>query len=142
MEFSCITIIFSFPDVPGPPDAPTVSDIDSTLMTVTWTTPSVDGGSPITGYILERKEKTATRWIKVTKEPVTEMTLIVKDLVESNEYEYHVAAVNKAGTGPFSKPSEPTKAKPPYGNLIHLKKILLKVFFIKIGSLERSTNYP
>ena len=103
--------------MPGPPEVPTVSDIDSTHMTATWTTPSIDGGSPVTGYILERKEKTATRWIRVTKEPITEMTLVVKDLVEGNDYVFHVAAVNKAGTGPFSEPSEPQKAKPPYGIL-------------------------
>ncbi|XP_038047566.1 titin-like, partial [Patiria miniata] len=101
-------------DVPGPPDIPTVSDIDSTKMTVTWTVPSTDGGSPVTGYIPERKDKTSTRWMRVTKEPITETTLIVKDLIEGKEYEFHVAAVNKAGTGPFSEPSQPQKAKPPY----------------------------
>ena len=86
-------------------------------MTVTWEAPSTDGGSPITGYILERKERTATRWTRVTKETVTETTLTVKDLNEGKEYEFHVAAVNKAGMGPFSKPSELQKAKPPYGKI-------------------------
>ena len=104
-----------FLDVPGPPERPSTSDIDSTRITVTWSPPSVDGGSPVTGYILERKEKTSTRWTKVNKEPVSETTLKVKDLIEGNEYEFHVAAVNKAGTGPFSEPSEPRITKPPYG---------------------------
>lgn len=86
-------------------------------MTVTWTQPSDDGGSPVTGYILERKEKTTTRWTKVTKQPISETTMTVKDLVEGKDYEFHVAAVNKAGTGPFSEPSEPQKAKRPYGKV-------------------------
>ena len=107
--------IFTLADVPGPPEKPATSDIDSTKITVTWSPPSVDGGSPVTGYTLERKEKTSTRWTKVTKETITETTLIVKDLIEGKEYEFRVAAVNKAGTGPFSEPSEPRITKPPYG---------------------------
>ena len=46
---------------------------------------------------------------------VTETTLTVRDLIEGKEYEFRVAAVNKAGTGPFSEPSEPRITKPPYG---------------------------
>ena len=114
-----------FADVPGAPEKPTVSDIDSSKMTVTWTEPSDDGGSPVTGYILERKEKTATRWTKVTKQPISETTLIARDLVEGKEYEFHVAAVNKAGTGPFSEPSELAKAKRPYGKFLFQSSTLV-----------------
>ena len=74
-----------------------------------------DGGSPVTGYIIESKETTSTKWTKSHRDSVTEPTLTVKNLIEGKEYVFHVAAVNKAGTGPFSEPSEPRITKPPYG---------------------------
>ncbi len=86
-------------------------------MVITWKPPRFDGGSPITNYIVERKERTATKWMKAHKGelPSTDLTLKVEGLIEGKEYEFHVAAVNKAGQGPFSEPSEPKLAKPPYG---------------------------
>ena len=84
-------------------------------MTVTWTPPKSDGGSPITGYYVERKESTSTRWVKVNKQSVTETTLKVESLTEKSEYQFRVAAENKAGVGPASEPSDMYLAKPPYG---------------------------
>ena len=91
--------------------------VDSKQITITWSPPESDGGSPITGYIIEKKETTSTRWTKAVRDSVTETTLTMKDLIEGKEYEFHVAAINKAGTGPFSEPSEPRITKPPYGKL-------------------------
>ena len=84
-------------------------------MTVSWTPPKSDGGSPITGYILERKEVSAKRWSKVTREPILDTKFKVKELIQDEKYEFRVAAVNNAGQGPFSEPSKPVTAKPPYG---------------------------
>ena len=102
-------------DPPGAPKMPKVSDVDATEMTVTWSPPESDGGSPVTGYIIEKKVKTATRWSKVNKEPVPETTLRVQELIQGEKYMFRVAAVNNAGQGPFSEMSKPVVAKPPYG---------------------------
>ena len=102
-------------DVPEAPDKPQVTAVDITQITITWSPPDSDGGSPIKGYIIEKKETSSTRWTKATKDSVFETTLTVRDLIEGKEYEFHVAAFNKAGTGPFSEPSEPRITKPPYG---------------------------
>ena len=93
-----------------------MTEVDATHMVITWTKPASDGGSPITHYIVERKEATSTRWMKAHKGDIlpADLTLKVEGLIEGNEYEFHVAAVNKAGPGPFSKPSSPELAKPPY----------------------------
>ncbi|XP_072180965.1 twitchin-like [Diadema setosum] len=101
-------------DVPHAPGRPETSDVDQTEMTVTWTPPDFNGGSEITGYIIEKKEADKTRWVKVTKEPVTDLTYHVKDLIEGLVYEFRVFAINKAGTSKPSEPSTPTKAKAPY----------------------------
>ena len=84
---------------PGAPDAPEVSDIDRTSATVTWTVPSSDGGSTITGYTIERREKGRDRWTRVNKSLVKETTLKVNDLTEKNQYEFRVIAENKVGPG-------------------------------------------
>ncbi|NXB26222.1 TITIN protein, partial [Rhagologus leucostigma] len=56
--------------VPGPCDKPTVSSITRDSMTVNWEEPEHDGGSPITGYWLERKETTGKRWTRVNRDPI------------------------------------------------------------------------
>ena len=112
-EFEFV-LLFSL-DVPEAPGKPEVTAVDRKEITITWSPPESDGGSPVTGYIVEKKETTSTRWTKAVRDSVTETTLTVRDLIEGKEYVFHVAAVNKAGTGPFSEPSESRITKPPYG---------------------------
>lgn len=102
-------------DPPGPPEAPTVSEIMSTSCLVQWQPPTSDGGSPVTGYQLERRLTSSPRWLRLTKEPITELQLKVTDLIGGNDYEFQVCAVNKVGEGPFSQPCPPFTAKDPYG---------------------------
>ena len=64
---------------------------------------------------MERKEKTSSRWVRVTKETITETTLTVTGLTEGTEYQFRVYAENKAGPGPASEPSDLQKAKLPFG---------------------------
>lgn len=105
----------TFTDVPGAPGKPKTSDVDATKMTVTWTAPESDGGAPITGYYVERKEATSSRWTRITKESLLDITLRAKDLMEKSKYEFRVLAENKAGVGPPSEPSDLTMAKLPFG---------------------------
>lgn len=84
-------------------------------MVVVWEKPGVDGGSAITGYYLERRDKKSLRWIKVFKDPISDVTQLVHHLTEGKEYQYRVCAINKAGEGPFSNVSDYYQAADPVG---------------------------
>uniref|UniRef100_A0A8C0VNL1 Protein kinase domain-containing protein n=1 Tax=Cyanistes caeruleus TaxID=156563 RepID=A0A8C0VNL1_CYACU len=82
-------------------------------MTLTWYPPEDDGDSQITGYIVERKEVRADRWIRVNKVPVTMTRYRSTGLVEGLEYEHRVTAINARGTGKPSRPSKSAVARDP-----------------------------
>ena len=108
--------MFSVSDPPGPPEAPEIAEFSSTHVTVTWQPPENDGGSPVTGYHIERRVTNSQRWVKVNKDAaVTELTFTDKEVIEDNEYEYRIMAENKVGVGPPSSPSQPVTAKDPFG---------------------------
>lgn len=120
VETKSITAKYGF-DKPGAPNAPTITDIFKTSAVVNWQVPANDGGAPVLGYHIERRLTSSTRWTKINDKMVTELTLKDDDVKEGMEYEYRVAAENKAGVGPFSEPSKPFTAKDPWGKYyVHL----------------------
>jgi titin len=82
---------------------------------VSWKPPASDGGSPVTGYRLEQKLITEARWTPVTPEQVTDTEYKVDKLKTGNEYQFRVAAVNLAGAGKWSQPSDEVLCKAPVG---------------------------
>lgn len=46
-----------FIDEPSKPGTPIIKDYDKNFVELEWEKPESDGGSPITGYIIEKKEK-------------------------------------------------------------------------------------
>ncbi|CAF3925824.1 unnamed protein product, partial [Rotaria sp. Silwood1] len=77
---------------PSTPEAPTVDEIFATTCRIQWTPPSSDGGTPLTGYIVERRLQGASRWSKVTKLIIPADTTQIKaeELIEGSEYEFRV----------------------------------------------------
>lgn len=99
---------------PGPPDAPVVSNIKATSVDLSWSPPKSDGGATIQCYTVEYKAVTQHRWIKSADE-VTDTNHRVSGIVEGYDYEFRVAATNKAGTGAFSEPSKSVLVKEKIG---------------------------
>jgi len=58
--------------VPGPPLDVEVSEV------VAWKAPESDGGSAITGYIIERSLAASARWLRVNKQPVCNTLWFIK----------------------------------------------------------------
>ncbi len=102
-------------DPPGPPKTPEITEACKAYIAFTWEAPDTDGGSPITGYYVERRATSSQRWVRITKEAVTELAYSDKEVMEDTEYEYRVMAENKVGVGPPSEPSKPATAKDPWG---------------------------
>lgn len=92
-------------DVPGSPGAPEVKDKTKSSITLGWSPPDKDGGSPIKGYIIELHEEGSPDWKRVNPadklHPSTEIT--VPDLKEGKKCKFRIYAVNAAGQ------SEPAK---------------------------------
>lgn len=86
---------------PSQPGKPQPQDISDDAVTLGWTMPLTDGGSQITGYIIERRHK-GGKWIRVNKTPCKDLRYRVLGLFESSEYEFRVFAENSAG---YSGPS-------------------------------------
>ncbi|KAL3252348.1 hypothetical protein MRX96_017667 [Rhipicephalus microplus] len=92
-------------DEPGSPGKPEIEDYDKDFVKLKWTPPENDGGSPITGYVIEKKDKYNPDWTPVMEVPADETKAKVGDLIEGTPYEFRVRAVNKGGPG---VPSEST----------------------------------
>lgn len=107
--------------IPGPPGRPVVFDVSRDGMTVAWEPPDEDGGLEVAGYIIERKEVRADRWIRANKNPVTMTRYRSTGLIEGLEYEHRVTAINARGVGKPSLLSKPAVATDPVGKCIYFK---------------------
>ena len=99
--------------VPGKTSRPQVSTVMKDSAVITWTRPADDGGSEVTGYHIDKKERNSLRWIRAVRRPVTGLHYKVAGLNEGSEYEFRVAAENAAGIGAMSEPSTAVLCKEP-----------------------------
>ena len=83
-----------------------MSDIKATQVKVSWSQPVDDGGTPITGYLIECKIVTSTEWILVNASKSTDTTKVVNGLEENSEYIFRVYAENEVGLSDASLPSD------------------------------------
>lgn len=82
-------------------------DVTANSARITWSASTNDGGKPIKGYIVEGRTAYNPRWMKLTRAPVRELEYTCYDLLEGDEFEFRVVAVNEVGP---SKPSESTRS--------------------------------
>ena len=93
-------------DPPSAPMMPEIGNITPSSVDVTWKAPSSDGGSQITGYVVEKREGPFARWTVAKQANHMENWCVISNLVENQEYEFRVIAENKSGLG---KPSPPVE---------------------------------
>jgi len=56
-------------------------DSDKDFIKLKWKAPISNGGSPIIGYDVERRERMTGRWVKVNRDPVRVRTSTFVNLV-------------------------------------------------------------
>ncbi|XP_076471204.1 twitchin-like [Babylonia areolata] len=100
-------------DAPQAPSTPKLAATTEDSITLTWDAPRKDGGSPIKGYVLEKREKGDKKWTKANVQDILDTEFTVKNLKMDKGYEFRVAAVNKAGVGEFSDETGTLKPAPP-----------------------------
>lgn len=86
---------------PAPPKRLDIVDTTRSSVVLAWLKPDHDGGSRITGYLLEMKQKGTDVWREAGQ--TKQLTFTVEGLTENNEYEFRVRAKNDAG---YSQPRE------------------------------------
>lgn len=106
------------PDVPGQPGRPTCKDSDKDFIKIQWSAPRSTGGSPITGYDVERCGIHSGRWKKINRGPVKGTEFVDDTVSEGEQYQYRIVANNKMGASNPSEPSQAIAAKPMRGECL------------------------
>lgn len=112
---TCMDLICLDTDPPSPPSAPKTENITKESCDLSWREPEQNGGTPITGYYIERCTTQSNRWIRITRNLVEGLTYQATELVEGTEYCFRVVAVNKVGESEPGPQSQPVLAKDPWG---------------------------
>ncbi|KGL90304.1 Immunoglobulin-like and fibronectin type III domain-containing protein 1 [Charadrius vociferus] len=96
---------------PGAPDPPEIVSASRDSITISWKAPRKTGSSRIVGYIVQKRKKGTTTWLPVNNVPLADKKLKMTNLKKGLQYEFRVAAVNAAGIGDASEPSQPVFAR-------------------------------
>lgn len=92
-----IFMIFVVLDRPGPPVGPVeVGEVGETTVHLKWTLPEYDGGSPITNYVILKRETSTPAWEEVSTN-VARNSFRVTKLTKGEEFQFRIKAVNRYG---------------------------------------------
>ena len=100
-------------DKPGPPEDIKVKEVTENSVTLTWSPPSDDGGSPVTRYHVERREANKRSWNSATT--TSDLELKVTGLTEGQAYYFQIAAENEVGKGEYAETDKPITPKSQFG---------------------------
>ncbi|XP_066431171.1 myomesin-3 isoform X2 [Eleutherodactylus coqui] len=75
-------------------------------MTICWKAPKFTSGRKILGYFLDQHDPEDVPWKDVNHEPIQERIYKVEGLTEGHFYEFRARALNSAGVGKMSEPSD------------------------------------
>lgn len=109
---------FSSKDVPGPVRNLEVTETFDGEVSLAWEEPESDGGSKITGYVVERRDIKRKTWILAT-DRADSCEYTVTGLQKGGvEYLFRVSAKNRVGTGEPVVTDKPVEAKSRLGKKI------------------------
>uniref|UniRef100_A0A8V5GY64 Uncharacterized protein n=1 Tax=Melopsittacus undulatus TaxID=13146 RepID=A0A8V5GY64_MELUD len=82
-----------------------------TNMTIAWKPPKRKGGAKILGYFLDQHDTAELDWHEVNIQPTPQRVYTVSNLEEGHLYQFRASAVNMAGVGEVSEPSDSFKCE-------------------------------
>jgi len=104
-----------YADPPFAPRELKVVDYNGDRVTLSWTAPEYDGGSPILGYVVEKRDRMTDVWSHAAKVDKNTFTAKVTNLFEGQNYLFRVAAENQWRIGAYVELTQPVTAKLPHG---------------------------
>lgn len=120
-----------FADIPGKPGTPEIVDYDVDRVDLKWEPPASSGGAPITGYIIEKKEKFSPAWSEI----LTTTVSIIPHALQSQASSY-IYIMSKLYRGPRAKPKSPDSRK-----VISISSVLERSIRLVLASLARPQNH-
>lgn len=121
-----LTVHFSFRfcnflDKPSRPSGPIIADeIRADHIKIKWKKPEDTGGSPLTGYIIEKMDMDSGRWVAAGEVGPNDDTFAATGLTPKKKYKFRVKAVNKEGESEALETDEAILARNPYGNAMQI----------------------
>ena len=106
---SSITTPSSSSNIPGSPIGFTATAASPTQVNLSWSPPTNNGGSAVTGYKIEVKKGTESYETLVSNTQSTATSFSHTGLTKGSIYYYRVSAINAAGTGSASEASATPK---------------------------------
>ena len=99
------------PEVPSSPVWPlTASDVTKDSVLLSWKPPTDDGGSALTGYIIDKLDLEYGGWVRAAHVQPQTTSYNVPGLVKNHRYNFRVYSENKCGVSEPVELSEPVKA--------------------------------
>ena len=97
-----------------------MTSVTENSVSLHWATPKTDNGSPITGYVIEKRDPKRQSYIQVGRTSADKFDFTVPRLVQGNSYNFQVMAENEMGLGIPAELSQGITAKSPYSkSLLH-----------------------
>jgi len=108
-------------DVPSAPTNLRASQVSSDGVTLEWSKSRSDGGSPLTGYAIERRDAASNYWTRIGSVDPRKTSYVVTNLRPGAEYQLQVLAENDIGVSDPCTLSAPVRmpAAPAPSTFVH-----------------------
>ncbi|XP_030385471.1 titin homolog [Scaptodrosophila lebanonensis] len=95
------------PSPPGRPILTPLSEQQPDVVNLRWERPVLDGGSPITGYVVEHRRMGSPHWVRATPTPIAGCEVSISGLEPGWRYQFRAFAENIVGRSDASELSDP-----------------------------------